>query len=132
MSIVPDKVFTRVSGGFNKIDGYVDTIDFTCANPTLAGSIPRQVPQNSAGSCKTGTTGGDQAAVLRGNLRILPSDSVEININGDLLDNQGQAGAEKLIAVNTEGSAPLCIRRAAPSVPTPPAMVTGSISTIAS
>jgi len=38
MSIVPDKVFLRVSGGFNKIDGYVDTIDFTCANPTLAGS----------------------------------------------------------------------------------------------
>lgn len=112
MSIVPDKVFLRVSGGFNKIDGYVDTIDFTCANPTLAGSIPRQVPQNSAGSCKTGTTGGDQAAVLRGNLRILPSDSVEININGDLLDNQGQAGAEKLIAVNTEGSAPLALYQA--------------------
>lgn len=120
MSVIPDRVFLRVSGGFNKIDGYVDTIDFACANPSLAGSIPRQLPQNANGSCKTGTTGGDQAAVLRGNLRILASDAVEININGDLMDNRGQAGAEKLIAVNTAGTAPLALYQAGSPLGTNP------------
>ncbi|CAM8665043.1 CirA Outer membrane receptor proteins, mostly Fe transport [Sphingobium cupriresistens] len=108
-SIVPDKMFLRIAGGFNKVDGYMDTIDFACANPTLAGAIPRQVPQNAEGNCKTGTLGGQQTYVLRGNLRILPTDDLEININGDLLEDTGEPAAEKLIDVNTEGTSPLAL-----------------------
>ena len=108
-SIVPDQVFLRVAGGYNKVDGYMDTIDFTCANPTLAGNIPSQVPENSSGDCKTGTLGGQESFVMRGNLRIVPSDSLEININGDLLDDRGEPAAEKLIDVNTDGTSPLAL-----------------------
>lgn len=108
-SVIPDKVFLRVAGGYNKVDGYVDTIDFTCANPGLAGTIPSEVPPNSGGNCKTGTLGGQETFVLRGNLRIVPSDSLEININGDLLDDKGEPAAEKLIDVNTAGTAPLAL-----------------------
>lgn len=108
-SIVPDKVFFRVAGGYNKVDGYMDTIDFTCANPTLAGTIPMEAPQSADGSCKTGTLGGQQTFVIRGNLRIIPTDSLEINLNGDLLDDTGEPAAEKLIDVNTEGTSPLAL-----------------------
>lgn len=108
-SIIPDKVFLRVAGGYNKVDGYMDTIDFTCANPTQAGTIPRQLPENAEGSCKTGTLGGQKTFVMRGNLRMLPADNLEININGDVLDDTGEPAAEKLIDVNTEGTSPLAL-----------------------
>ncbi|MXO73021.1 TonB-dependent receptor [Alteraurantiacibacter buctensis] len=108
-SLVDDRVFLRVAGGFNNVDGYMDTIDFTCANPTLAGRIPSQVPASASGDCRTGTLGGQQTFALRGNLRILATDDLEISINADLLDDKGEPAAEKLIDVNTDGTSPLAL-----------------------
>lgn len=119
-SIVPDKMFFRVAGGFNKTDGYMDTIDFACANPSLAGNIPRQLPQNANGNCKSGTLGGQKTFVLRSNLRILPSDNVEINVNADMLDDTGEPAAEKLIDVNTDGTSLLALyQNGSPNGPDP-------------
>jgi iron complex outermembrane receptor protein len=112
MSIVPDTVFLRVAGGFNKIDGHVKRIDFACANPALAGGIPREVPANGDNSCVNGRLGGQESFSVRGNLRILASDNLEININADLLDDQGEPGAEELLAVNTQGTSPIALYQA--------------------
>lgn len=108
-SIVPDAVFLRVAGGFNKVDGHVDRIDFVCANPSLSGSIPREVPENSDNSCLNGTLGGQETYSIRGNLRILATDNLEININADLLDDSGEPGPEQLLAVNLDGTGPIAL-----------------------
>jgi iron complex outermembrane recepter protein len=104
MSLVPDRVFMRVSGVSKKIDGYQDRIDFTCqmianGTPALAGSLPSLVPSSAAnkGDCKIGENGGSQSSAVRAALRFLAAENVDINLVGDYSRTNAQPGADSLL-----------------------------------
>jgi iron complex outermembrane receptor protein len=96
VSLVPDHLFLRVSAGSNRSDGYMDVYDFACANPSLAGKLK---PATFLNDCKLGTYGGDDVQVGRVALRWLSGEGLEINLSGDLMDDHGEAPANKIIAI---------------------------------
>ncbi len=95
-TVVPDKVFMRISGGSLRSDGYMNIVDFACANPGLAGNIKPTVQ----GNCNIGKLGGDDVYDLRAALRALPAPGLEINLSADLTDDKGPGPADKILAIN--------------------------------
>jgi iron complex outermembrane recepter protein len=96
ISLIPDRLFLRVSAGSNRSDGYQDIYDFACENPSLAGKLK---PTTFGNSCQIGTYGGDNVQVGRLALRWLAAEGLEVNLAGDLLDDHGEAPANKIIAI---------------------------------
>jgi len=90
---VTDKLFARVTGISNRIDGYQDVLDFPCemrkrGTPSLAGTLPTLVPTNreNAGNCKIAERGGSHVDGGRLMLRYLASDQLEMSLSGDYTD----------------------------------------------
>ena len=60
------------------------------------------IPSLSDGrDCQLGTEGGKSYVAARGALRWLPTDDLEININGDVTRDSSEAAAQTLIYVGT-------------------------------
>jgi iron complex outermembrane receptor protein len=94
MTIVDDKVFARISGMAKHTTGYVDRVDYKCANPTSA--LPTYA--TSGNSCLLGHEGGSNDIAVRGQLRILPVERLEINLSGDYFMSRGDPSPDILIA----------------------------------
>ena len=85
LTLVPDKVFLRVTGLGEKQDGYVTRYDFQCKTGLPAdqlNNIPSMMAGGPAG-CKLGTEGGKDVLALRAALRLVLSDRVEDTITFD-------------------------------------------------
>ena len=64
VALIKDMLMLRISGLSKDRNGYVDRIDYACANPATAGSLPvQQLGQGS--NCKLGTEGGVDVKGLR-------------------------------------------------------------------
>jgi len=105
VSLIPDTLFLRISGGLHRDNGYVTRLDFTCTNPGEAGKLPSMT--NVAGDCRLGQEGGEDVSVARANLRWLAADNLEINLMADVDNVTSQPGAEVLLAVNTAAIDPV-------------------------
>jgi len=100
--VVADKLFLRVAGVGKRRDGYVDRIDFACAHPNQAGSLPTNTAL-SPGDCKIGTEGGQKALALRAAARWLPTPDIEVNLVADVLADDSESPAETLMYVDPRG-----------------------------
>ena len=100
-SVIPDKLSLRISGGMNRVDGYVTRYDFVCLHPTLSGNLPQVTVRPD---CKTGTEGGDAAEMFRANLRWTPTDELEVLASADFLRDNGEAAPTKTLAVTPGGA----------------------------
>ena len=90
----------RVAGVSKNRDGYVDRIDYGCSHPGTL--LPATL--NVGTGCKLGTLGGVSYAGGRVSFRWLPSDSVEVNVIGDVTNDNSEAGALMLgRSVGTQG-----------------------------
>lgn len=98
VAIVPGQLFLRISGANVADNGYIDRIDFACAYPALAGTLPVQNPEEQG--CSLGHEGGSNDNMLRGALRWVPSDRLEVNLTTDVEYNTNQPSANTLIAIN--------------------------------
>ncbi len=94
-SLIKDRLFLRVSGVTKKQDGYVNRIDYGCANPGSG-----VVSQATGGDCKLGTEGGKDYSAGRAALRWLASDTVEVNVSADTTIDNSETAAVVLKAVN--------------------------------
>jgi len=73
----------RVSGNFQRQDGFGNRLDFTCmmnklGTPELAGSLPLFDPSSPGKDCVIGHTGGGTTAVGQVKLRWQPTDDIDI------------------------------------------------------
>ena len=83
LTLVEDSLYARFSGAAKTRDGYVDVLDYGCSHP---GS---NAPSNrGAAGCKIGEQGDKEYATGRLSLRWLASDDVEVNVNGDYLNDR--------------------------------------------
>jgi iron complex outermembrane receptor protein len=100
-TLVPDRLFVRISGVYKSIDGYVDRLDFKCLNPTA--NVPTIAPQYRSGKsgCKIGTEGGVSYAGLRGAVRyVSPDEKLDTTFQFDVYRDHDDAQPDRLIYVN--------------------------------
>ncbi len=102
-ALVPDSLFMRVSGGMRSDNGYVDRLDFACANPdpAVSGRLPRQTQQPD--SCVIGHEGGRDVRSGRVALRWLATNDLEFNLIGDITLDNSQPAADVPIAYPAPG-----------------------------
>lgn len=104
--VVGDKIALRVAASYNSRDGWVDLLNFACANPSVAGTLPKVGLDNNGGTggsrngCKVGTLGGGDVFTARGQLRIR-GESWEDNIAADYTDDHSDAPAVTLLPGST-------------------------------
>lgn len=90
--IVPDKLFARVSGLARQRDGYLTRLDYECVT---GGASPRS--ERLGVGCEIGTEGGQRVWAARAALRWLPSDRFENNLIVDVMDDDSEPQATKLL-----------------------------------
>lgn len=99
LPILADKLFARLSGTGKHSNGFVKRVDFGCAFP--GSGIPSV---SSTSDCVLGREGGEDTVALRGALRWLASDRVEVNVIGDYANTRGQLAPSILIYADRAGN----------------------------
>jgi len=94
-TLVPDRVFLRVSGLGKHVKGYVKRVDYKCTHPSSA--LPTYVASGD-GDCVLGREGGSDQVAVRGQLRVVAADNLEINLSGDYASSRGDPGVSILLA----------------------------------
>lgn len=94
-ALVPDKLYTRIARVTKSRDGYVKRVDYACTHPDSG------LPSFNVGmGCDLGTLGGISYTAGRVSLRWIASDSVEVNLIGDITNDSSEAGADVLRRAN--------------------------------
>ncbi|MGF7172145.1 iron complex outermembrane receptor protein [Sphingobium xanthum] len=118
---VADGLFMRISGVSKHTDGYMQLLDFGCVNP--GGGLPATGGQND---CRLGTEGGLDVKALRVAVRYAPSDSpLEINLIGDVSQNNSEQVATKVILANNPNTRSYVAGNPAGGVPYDSRFITG-------
>jgi iron complex outermembrane recepter protein len=91
-TLVPDQLFMRLAGVYKRSDGYMNRVDFGCANPG-SGVKPNPIQE----SCALGTEGGQQFGGIRAALRWLPGSKLEVNLSADYSVDDGEPSPTKLV-----------------------------------
>ena len=76
-----DNLFARISGVSKQQDGYVDRIDYGCANPSNPYGI--QATRATTAGCLVDRDSNVNFSAVRAQLRLLASDDLEFNLSGD-------------------------------------------------
>ena len=106
-SLIKDTLFMRVSGVARRQDGYLTREDYGCVHPNNPYGIPNTARQPD---CVMGHEGGKNYQAARVALRWIPSDSLEVNLAGDLTVDNSEVAAKTLLAtkpVNTPNLGPI-------------------------
>ncbi len=114
-TLVEDRLFARVSGVSRSRNGHVKTVDYGCMHP--GSGFPSYV---SGMDCITGREGGIRYTAVRGALRWLPSDRLEINFSGDWTDDESEPVANTLLETGPT-TAPVILSPGLGLSPTAPA-----------
>jgi len=93
-----ENVFARVTGVSKQSTGYQKVFDFACAYPALAGDLPVRDPSRGR-KCQTGTQGGISTTGVRGQLRWVINDNVDLNLAADYESDNSEAKADTLIDI---------------------------------
>lgn len=98
LTLVKDKLYARFSGVSRTVDGYVDRLDYNCANPNdPIDGLPSFV---NVPDCKWGEDGGSSYTGGRIALRWLANDDLEINLSTEKVNNIMGAPPSVLIGVD--------------------------------
>jgi len=113
-TVAPEQFFVRISGVYNHQDGYENVFDFGCANPSFTAtatngvtgtySVAPQAFLSHSGSCLVGQEGGTNYGAIRLSMRWTPSDQVEVNVVGDVTQQDQENSASTLLYANLSAS----------------------------
>jgi iron complex outermembrane receptor protein len=107
---ITETLFGRLSGTFADQDGYVKNLDFGCANP--GGGVPPATPLSD--SCVVSKHGDVGYKAIRGILRFVPTDAIDLMISADYHDEERHQGPEVLLYADNTANPNV---EAAPGVP---------------
>ncbi len=94
-TVVPDKLFVRVSFASKHHDGYVTRVDYACTHPGT------NVPGHNVGDgCLLGKDGSQAFDAARIALRWLPTDKIEDTFSADATNDQSSVQANTLLKFN--------------------------------
>jgi iron complex outermembrane receptor protein len=89
-TIVPDRLFARISTAGRRRDGYLTRLDYGCVTGSTTAT------QRTGPSCKLGTQGGEEVWSARGSLLWRPSDAIENLLVLDMVEDSSENPAQKL------------------------------------
>ncbi|MCC7462941.1 MAG: TonB-dependent receptor [Gammaproteobacteria bacterium] len=96
-ALVSERLFARVSGLSRVRDGYVTRLDYACVHPNdpyvISGAIARS---NAGPDCRIGTLGAVSVTAVRGALRWVASDRIEVNLVADAASDRSETQASVL------------------------------------
>jgi iron complex outermembrane receptor protein len=114
-TVSPDQFYVRLSGVYNHQDGYLNVFDFGCANPSFTATATNgvtgtySVAPNAflthSGSCLIGQEGGTNYGAARLSMRWTPNDRVEVNVSGDVTQQDQENSATTLLYGNLSANA---------------------------
>lgn len=128
-TILPDKLFARISMVSRHQDGYVTRLDYKCAHPgpidtgaAGLGTIPNNLPTlvNTA-SCELGKAGGVDYTAGRVAVRYHPNDRLDVNVSADIDNDNSEVEPAVLTNVYYPNNVP-----AYNGVPFGPWFITGN------
>ena len=90
-TVVPDKLFVRITAAERHREGYVTRMDYSCTHP--GSPLPTY---NLGTGCELGKDGGQAYAAGKIALRWLPSENVEVNLFADAVDDQSPVQANTI------------------------------------
>ncbi|MCP5395411.1 MAG: TonB-dependent receptor [Sphingomonadaceae bacterium] len=93
-----DSLFLRVSAVHKEQDGYVDQIDYGCANPGNADGI---LPQSGAQDCVVDDLGNVNYSGVRAALRLDTGGPVELMVIADYMNEKRNSAAEVVTLTGT-------------------------------
>ncbi|MCB5426493.1 TonB-dependent receptor [Altererythrobacter sp. CC-YST694] len=93
-TIVPDKLYLRLTGVGKYVDGYLKRLDYECVTGKAA---PGGVQASPAEDCVVGTEGGQNVLAARGALRWIVNDRIENNFIADVTRDRSEASPGKAI-----------------------------------
>jgi iron complex outermembrane receptor protein len=93
-TIVPDKLFARISGSTENHDGYVTRYDYACTHP---GSNVKSLVVGDG--CTLGHDGDQHVANGRLAIRWVPTDRLEVNVSGSVTQDNSGVQANTLLKV---------------------------------
>lgn len=102
LTLAPDQLFARITATGVAKDGYVKRYDYACTHPGT--TVPTF--QTAGKKCLLGTQGGKSYAAVRGQLRWLPSDRLEINLIADYTKDNSEAAPSTLLFVGNAAGVP--------------------------
>ena len=89
-TVLPDKLFARITAATVHQDGWVQMLDYSCVHPSdpdvISGAIPRG---NNSPNCRTGTEGATDYTSVRLAVRWLATDRFEANYTLDATQDNG-------------------------------------------
>jgi iron complex outermembrane receptor protein len=97
-SIIPDKLFMRVTAMSKRQDGYQKDMDFVCLYPQQSGTLPALTHNRNSG-CQIGTLGGIDMTGARGTLRWLASDTLEFGLIADYQRDDSESRADGITGI---------------------------------
>ena len=95
-TLVPDRLYARVSGVSRSRSGYITRLDYQCTHPGSALGLPSYVP---GPSCVLGKDGGIRYTAARLAVRWLPTDRLEFNFSADAVNDESGAPANVTLGV---------------------------------
>lgn len=101
LTVIPGHLYLRLSGMSKNQNGFVNIIDFACANPGLAGSLPRLTTNEG---CKLGTEGGTDVAAGRLAIRAVVNAHMEDNFAIDVVRDNSELTPDVLFAADADGT----------------------------
>ncbi len=101
-ALIPDQLFARITATGVSKDGYVKRYDYACTHPGT--TVPSFQTANKG--CLLGTQGGKSYAAIRGALRWMPTDRLEVNLIGDYTNDKSEGAPSTLLFVGNQAGVP--------------------------
>ena len=108
VSIIPNHLFMRFSAMSRRQDGYVNVIDYACANPSARGGPTAAYPNakplpilSTQTNCKLGTQGGTNVVAARVALRAIINPRIQDNFEIDVTRDNSEPQADVLFAADS-------------------------------
>ena len=95
-TLIPGELYARLAGVSRARDGYITRLDYGCSHP--GSGIPSQV---QGADCVLGHEGGIKYTAARAALLWQPTENLEINFTGDVLNDVSEPAANVLLAVGS-------------------------------
>ena len=99
VSIIPDHLFARVTAMSRHQDGFMKVIDYACAHPATAGSLPVLTTHPD---CTVGTLGGTNVQGARLELRAIFNSRIEDNLAVEVIRDNSETQAGSLIVADSQ------------------------------
>ena len=97
-TVVPDKLYVRVSGAARHHEGYVTRLDYACSHPGSG------LPTFHVGTgCELGKDGGQAYDAAKIAIRWIPNENVEVNLTADATDDQSPVQANTIVYARPNG-----------------------------